>query len=246
MTELKRYAVWDRTTRWFHWINVLCVLTLIGIGLVILQGSALGIGNDGKIVLKTLHVYVGYVFALNLAWRVVWGFVGGRHARWRAVLPFGPAYVKALRAHLAASRAGRPLHYLGHNPIGRISVAVLLVLLLTQAVTGLVLAGTDLFFPPIGGWIAQWVAAPGVDPSTLVPYAKELYDPTAWDAMRAFRKPYATLHVYSFYALCVMVVLHIAAVVVAELREGSGLVSAMFSGRKVLAEKPADDDPAGR
>lgn len=244
MAEWKRYAVWDRTTRWFHWINVLCVLTLIALGLVILQGSALGITNDGKVILKTLHVYVGYVFALNLAWRVVWGFVGGRHAHWSAVLPVGSAYVKALRAHFAAARAGQPRHYLGHTPLGRISVAVLLLLLLTQAVTGLVLAGTDLFFPPIGGWIAQWVAAPGIDPSTLVPYAKEMYDPTAWDSMRAFRKPYATLHVYSFYALCVMIVLHIAAVVIAELREGSGLVSAMFSGRKVLAGKPCDDESA--
>lgn len=244
MAELTSYAVWDRTTRWFHWINVLCVLVLIGIGLVILESSALGITNDGKVILKTLHVYAGYVFALNLAWRLVWGFAGGRHARWTAVLPVGSAYVKALRAHLAAARSGQPRHYLGHNPVGRISVAVLLLLLLTQAATGLVLAGTDLFFPPIGGWIAQWVAAPGVDPSTLVPYAKEMYDATAWDSMRAFRKPYATLHVYSFYALCVMVALHIAAVVVAELRESGGLVSAMFSGRKVLSGKPVDDESA--
>ena len=34
--------------------------------------------------------------------------------------------------------------------------------------TGLVLAGTDLFYPPIGAWIADHIAAPNVDPTTLV------------------------------------------------------------------------------
>jgi len=55
--------------------------------------------------------------------------------------------------------AGRPRQYLGHNPLGRITVSLLLLLLLTQAVMGLVLAGTDLFYPPIGAWIADRIAA---------------------------------------------------------------------------------------
>lgn len=34
-TQLTSYHVWDRGIRWFHWINVLSVLTLLGTGLVI-------------------------------------------------------------------------------------------------------------------------------------------------------------------------------------------------------------------
>ena len=76
--ELREYKVWDWPQRLFHWINALAVLTLAAIGLVILNDDALGIPNDpGVLALKTAHVYVGYVFVLNLAWRVVWGFVGG-------------------------------------------------------------------------------------------------------------------------------------------------------------------------
>jgi hypothetical protein len=57
---------------------------------------------------------------------------------------------------------------------------LLLLLLLTQAMTGPVLAGTDLFYPLIGAWIAEHIAAPGVAPATLVPYVKDMYDQTAY------------------------------------------------------------------
>ena len=145
-----------------------------------------------------------------------------------------------IHGYIVDFKAGRPRQYLGHNPLGRIAITLLLFLLLIQAVTGLVLAGTDLFYPPIGAWIAAWVASPGIDPATLVPYANEMYDETAYEAMRTFRKPFITVHYYGFYVLLAVSVIHILAVVVTELREGGNLVSAMFSGTKVLSEPPAD------
>ena len=160
MSELKSYRVWDAGVRWFHWINVVCVLGLVAVGVVILNAKALGIGSDGKILLKTAHVWIGYVFAINLLWRLVWAFIGGAHARWRAILPGGAGYGKELGGYVRDFQAGRPRQYLGHNPLGRIAVTLLLLLMLSQAVTGLVLAGTDLFYPPIGAWIAGWIAAP--------------------------------------------------------------------------------------
>jgi len=240
MAGLKAYFVWDASVRWFHWINLLCLLGLIAVGVAILNGKALGVTNDGKILLKTVHVWIGYVFALNLLWRLVWAFIGGPHARWRAILPGGRGYMNEVRAYIAGFRAGQPRQYLGHNPLGRIAVTCLLLLLMSQAVTGLVLAGTDLFYPPLGSWIAGWVAAPGVDPATLLPYAKEMYDEAAYEAMRAFRKPFITVHYYGLYVLLGFAVIHILAVVVTEVREGGNLVSAMFSGRKVLSGPPAD------
>lgn len=236
-------VVWDRPTRLFHWLNAACVLALIAVGLVILNGSTLGLSNDGKLALKTLHVWIGYVFVLNLMMRIVWAFVGGHHARWRQILPGGAGYLSALRGYLAAFAAGRPEPWLGHNPAGRIAITVLLMLLTMQAVTGLVLAGTDLFFPPLGAWIAQGVAAPGVDPATLVPYAPALYDADAYAHMRELRKPFANLHVWGFYLLLAASLLHIVAVVVTEIRGGGNLVSAMITGRKTLSGRPRDAQP---
>ena len=234
MRQLRTYPVWDAGVRWFHWINVVCVLGLIAVGVAILNDKALGVDNDGKILLKTVHVWIGYVFAVNLAWRLVWAFVGGDHSRWRDLLPAGRGYGAALRRYVAALRAGQHPQYLGHNPLGRIAVTLLLVLLLTQMVTGLVLAGTDLFYPPFGGWFAGRVAAPGVDPGSLVPYSPALYDPEAYAAMRAVRAPFVRIHGYAFYALLVLAALHIAAVVATEVRGGGNLISAMFTGKKIL------------
>jgi cytochrome b len=242
MSDLKTYVAWDRSVRAFHWINLLCMIGLIAVGVAILNDKALGVTNEGKILLKSVHAWIGYAFALNLLWRLVWAFIGGPRARWRAILPGGPGYLGEVRSYVHGFSAGQPRQYLGHNPLGRLAVAILLLLLLNQAVSGLVLAGTDLFYPPLGGWIAGRVAAPGIDSATLLPYAPEMYDAAAYEAMRAFREPFITAHEYGFYSLLVFASLHILAVVVTEVREGGSLVSAMITGRKVLSGPPADQD----
>jgi len=241
MRQLRTYRVWEASVRWFHWINVLCVLGLIAVGVILINDRALGVSNDGKVLLKTVHVWIGYVFVLNLLWRLVWAFVGGTHSRWRELLPFGRGYVTALRRYVAALRAGEHPQYLGHNPLGRIAVALMLLLLTIMAATGLVLAGTDLFLPPLGSWIAARVAAAGVDPATLVPYAPALYDPVAYSAMRATRAPFVRIHEFGFYALLLIGAVHIAAVVLTEIRGGGNLVSAMFTGKKILRAPMSDE-----
>ncbi len=240
MTGLKSYLVWDAFTRWFHWINVLCIITLMGLGIVILNDGALGVTNDGKILLKETHTLVGYVFVLNLLWRFVWAFFGNRYSRWSAIVPGGKGFLQSVRNYVIAFIEGKPQAYLGHNPLGRMAVFVLFVLMTVQAVTGLVLAGTDIFYPPFGHWIAQWIAAANVPPETLVPYAPEMVDPQAYQSMRAFRQPFITVHEYNFFVLASVIVLHIAAVVITEIKESGGIVSAMFSGRKIFSETPVD------
>jgi Ni,Fe-hydrogenase I cytochrome b subunit len=232
--------VWGSGVRWFHWINVVSVLVLLGTGLVIYNGKTLGLSADAKILMKELHVWAGYLFALNLAWRIVQGFRGSHFARWRAILPLGHGYLSELRAYLGSLRSGEPRHYLGHNPLGRLMVLLLFILLLAQAISGLVLAGTDLYYPPLGGWIAGWIAPVCVDPASLLPGDKSMVDATAWAEMRAFRKPFIITHVQVFFVLMGAVVLHVAGVVFAEVRERSGLISAMFSGYKTLPKRPVD------
>lgn len=242
MSELRSYAVWDAGTRWFHWINVVCVIALGAVGVTILNAGDLDVSNAGKVTLKTVHVLIGYVFALNFLWRIAWAFMGNRYARWRSILPGGEGYFHAVRSYVAAFIAGHPEQYLGHNPVGRLGIAALFILISCLGITGLVLAGTDLFYPPIGHWIAQWVAAPGIDPGSLLPYAREMYSAAAYESMRAFRKPFAAIHLYSFYVLVVVVVVHIAAVVITELKEGGSIISAMFTGRKIVRGRPRDED----
>jgi cytochrome b len=205
-------------------------------------GRELGLSAPGKILLKTVHVWFGYVLAANLAWRLVWAFIGTPFARWRAILPWGRDYGRALTAYLGGMVRGDAPRYLGHNPVSRLMVTALLVLLTVQAVGGLVLAGTDIYYPPLGSRITAWVAAPGVDPASLVPGDKTFVDPAAWAEMRAFREPFIETHEIVFFVILGATLLHILGVAITEVREGGALVSAMFTGRKLLDRPPVDAD----
>lgn len=241
-TTLRAYPVWDRVVRVFHWVNVLCIIGLAALGTALLWDKELGVSAEGKVLLKTVHVWFGYVLAANLLVRLAWAFIGTPFARWRAILPLGRGYVRALGDYVRGLARGDAPRYLGHNPLGRLMVTALLALLTVQAVTGLVLAGTDIYYPPLGSRIAAWVAAPGVDPATLVPGDKAFVDAAAWDAMRAFRSPFVETHETAFFIILAAALLHIVGVVFTEAREGGALVSAMFTGRKLLDRPPVDAD----
>ena len=185
--------------------------------------------------MKTLHVWIGYGFVSNLTWRLIWGFIGGPYARWSAVLPLGRGFIAQLRGYLSTLGKREPYAYAGHNPLGRIAVTLLLTALLLQAVSGLVLAGTDVYMPPFGQYFAEWAATPDMDPAQVRPYAPETVNEASYKEMRAFRAPFIETHEITYYALLILILLHIAGVVSTEVRKGGAIISAMFSGRKHLA-----------
>ena len=240
---LKEYFVWDRPVRIFHWLNVLCVLGLIAIGVTILNAKELGVSTDGKILLKTWHVYFGYVFAINLIIRIIWGFKSkNRYVQWRSILPKGEAYWDLFADYIVGLKKRKPVAFLGHNPLARLVVTVLFFLMSLQALTGLVLAGTDVYMPPFGGIIKQWVATDEASVDTVKPYSKEGVDEASYQSMRTVRKPFITLHYYTFYLLVAVLIFHIWGVVITEIRERNGIISAMFTGKKVFDSKPVDSD----
>jgi len=238
---LTEYRVWDRTQRIFHWVNFLAVVTLAAIGTVILNADRLGIPDEpGMVTLKTVHVYVGYVFLLNLLWRLVWAFIGGPFARWRALLPGGRMFGRRLVDFVKGFVAGDAPFYLGHNPLARIFLSLLVLSLVVQGSTGMVLAGTDVYMPPFGGVVREWVAADTHDPALVRPYSPATVNTEAYADMRAFRGPIIDIHEYNFYILLTLIVFHIASAIVAEFREGGAVITAMFTGRKVHRGKPVD------
>lgn len=240
---MKTYLVWDKTTRWFHWINALCIIGLIIFGLFILNNKAFGVSKEGKLLLKTIHAYIGYVFVLNLLWRLVWGFIGGHYSRWRQILPFHKGYLREFNDYLIGFIKKDPPSYKGHNPVAKLAVTIMMLLMLSQAVTGLVLAGTDLYLPPFGHEIAEWITGSGEQHEKLeglTPLNKKNVNPELYAQMREFRKPYINFHLITFYVLSVFILLHIIAVVVTEIREKNSLISSMFSGYKGVNKTPKD------
>lgn len=247
------YKVWDRTVRIFHWVNFACVIFLAFVGTAVDCTKELGLSLEGNLLLKAIHVTVGYVFVLNLCWRIVWGFAGGHYARWRQILPVGPGVLTELAQYVRSVARRDPPRYLGHNPLGRISVAAMLLVLSVQGISGLVLAGTDVYMPPFGRAIAKHIAAPGLDPSKVQQHVPEALgakrradmlatvDAEAYSGMvRHLRHPFALAHEWFYYALLLLAALHIVAVVAKELGREGGIVSAMFTGRKSSSDKIAD------
>ena len=240
--QFYEYRVWDLPTRLFHWINFTAVITLIFFGLVMLFKKDLGItSTEAKIGLKVMHVTVGYIFVANLAIRIIWGFIGNRYARWKNVLP-SSGQMGRVQDYKQSLKQGKPLQYAGHNPLGQLAVAIIFLCLLVMTVTGLIRAGTDIYYPPFGSIAAEYVAQPGVDPASLVPYDKSAVDEEKYDALKAFKKPFGTIHIYTSYFLMFMIIVHIAAVVRVEVKEGGSIVSAMFTGKKYLRDRAQDTD----
>lgn len=116
--------VWDPFVRLFHW------------GVVALVAAAF-LTQDSH----ALHIPVGYAVLVLVGLRVVWGFVGTRHARF-ADFVTGP---RSVVDYLQSLRTGHPRRYLGHNPAGGAMVIGLILLLLATAGTGW-LSTTDMFF----------------------------------------------------------------------------------------------------
>lgn len=239
---LQQYKVWDVPTRIFHWLNFLTIVSLIFVGLVMLFKKELGItGIDAKVGLKEVHVIIAYIFLLNFSWRILWGFIGNRYARWSQVLP-DKNFKNTIKNYIVSIKNGEPQQYASHNPMGRLAILFIFLLMATLAVTGLVRAGTDIYYPPFGSLVADYITEPGANPANIQPYVAAGTNPANVKNLKAFKGPFGTVHLYSSYVLMFMIVLHIFFVVRAEITEGGSIISAMFTGKKLLAKKPVDQD----
>ena len=117
---------------------------------------------------------------------------------------------------------------------------VFLLLLTFQMVTGMIRAGTDIYYPPFGHLAASYVAAEGVSPSQIKPYDDTGTNADKMAELKAFKSPFGTLHIYAAYVLWLLILIHVVAVVRAETGGEGTLVSAMISGKKHLPGKPVD------
>jgi cytochrome b len=142
--------VWDPFVRIFHWS--LAALVLI----------AFVTGDEAVLI----HVAAGYAIVGLVAARILWGFIGPRHARFS---DFVKSPTETLRYGAQAILARSP-RYLGHNPLGGAMIVALLAMLLIICGGGYVRSETreDLMFTRvlIGGGAAALVGVAMLATST--------------------------------------------------------------------------------
>jgi len=114
---------WDPLVRIFHWSLVFFVLLTF-------------VTEDDWM---SLHIQAGYAVLYLLGFRVIWGFVGTRTARFVTFIRSPAVVLEHLRGMLTL-KAG---HYLGHNPVAAVMVLMLLVSLGMVCFTGLVTIASE-------------------------------------------------------------------------------------------------------
>lgn len=122
MTTARATRVWDLPTRLFHWSIVLLVVTS---------------WRTAETRAMDWH-YLSGIAALGLIlFRLIWGFIGARTARFSDFLRSPVAVLRYLRR--GSILPATP----GHNPLGGYSVMAMLLALLCQIGTGLFAADID-------------------------------------------------------------------------------------------------------
>ncbi len=130
--------VWDLPIRIFHWTLLLAIIGAF-------------VTNKLGVTYFRYHLWCGYTVLVLVAFRLVWGLIGTRHARfWNFVR--GPIATARYTRDLLG---GRELRYAGHNPLGALMVIALLGAIFVQAATGLF--GNDEIFNvgPLYGYVTN-------------------------------------------------------------------------------------------
>ena len=186
MNSMQEIKVWDPLVRLFHWS----------------LATAFFIAYLSEDDWLDLHVLAGYTIAGLLVFRLLWGFIGTRHARFSDfVCP-----PREVLAYLKSMVLFHPKRYIGHNPAGGAMVIALLLSLSMTVLTGLSVYGSEEMAGPLAGLFAN--------------------------APEFVGNVFEELHEFFANFTLFLVVFHVIGVILAGLQHGENLVRAMINGRK--------------
>ncbi|MDH3596505.1 MAG: cytochrome b/b6 domain-containing protein [Rhodospirillales bacterium] len=137
-TNGTQVLVWDLLVRVGHWL------------LVVLFFVAYFTEDD----LLTIHSWAGYGVGIYLIVRIVWGFVGPKHARF-SDFAYGPTRAAQYLKDLIFFQSKR---YLGHTPAGALMIFTLLICLALTTVTGVALLAVEENAGPLAPWLGRAAA----------------------------------------------------------------------------------------
>jgi cytochrome b len=178
--------VWDPLVRIFHW------------SLVIFFSIAYVTEDD----LMQLHVWAGYGILGLITFRLIWGLIGTRHARFTDFVKKPHVVFQYLRDILH----GNAKRYLGHNPAGGAMVVLLLLLLTATGISGVALYGIEEHAGPLAEWTRNW-------PHIMEDILEETHELLANTTL-------------------LLVLIHIGGVLLASLQHGENLIASMWHGKK--------------
>lgn len=211
-----RVYVWDPFVRVFHWALV--------------AAFAIAFVTEDEVLV--LHVWAGYAVGGLVTLRVLWGFVGPKHARFGDFL-YSPRVVIAYVGRLLTFGAKR---YIGHSPGGGAMVIVLLISLAITVASGLVVYAAEEDAGPLAAVFgAAAIEAPGIAGPAEASERGERDEEDDHDennSESAFGEAMEELHEFFANLTLTLVIVHIGAVLLASLAHRENLTKAMITGYK--------------
>lgn len=205
-------VVWDLVVRLSHWTMA------VGFFVAYFAEDVL-----------TLQVWAGYAVGVVVLLRIVWGFAGPKHARFKDFL-YRPSEVVTYLRDLLALRAKR---YVGHSPAGGAMVVALLVGLTAVVGSGLALYAIEDHAGPLAG-IVTGANAP--DGAAILSEGGGLDDDHggvfAAAQAEGAGELWGEIHEVAANLTLLLVALHVAGVLLASFVHRENLARAMVTGRK--------------
>lgn len=215
--SIERIYVWQLPVRFYHWINALAILVLAVTGYLI--GAPLAIQSSSEAsfsywfgTVRFIHFVAAFVFFFNFLFRIYWGFVSNRFARWDNFILYRKSQWKevleVLKTDVLHTRP-KPLESAGHNALGAFTYFLTFLVFLFQAATGF-----GMYAAMSDNWMVQKFA-------WIVPLMGGDFAVRQWHhAMMWFFLIFAVVHVY-------LVFYH-------DYVEGRGVTSSMVGGWKFI------------
>ena len=212
----RRVEVWDRFVRVFHWSVALAFFI------------AYFIEDE----LLAVHVWAGYIIGVLVAMRIVWGFAGPKHARFRDFV-CGPWKAWRYVLDLISFRAER---HVGHSPAGGVMVILLFAGLLATVWSGMELHAIENDAGPLATITQPMSSEPTPSwssPIAIVPTARAVDDERHEGKFGSESEDlWEDIHELMANLVMTLVVLHIIGVVLASVVHRENLVRSMLTGSK--------------
>lgn len=216
MSKLVIKYVWEIPVRVTHWLNVVAILTLTATGLFIAHPMTLA-STPSQFVMgwvRFVHFVAAYTFAIGLAARVYWSFVGNKYSNWRTFFPYlNPADRQrmwaTLRYYTFIDR--RLPHVVGHNSVAAAAYSLVFLLYLGMICTGFALYSEH----APGGLFAM-----------------------TFGLLRHFfsNQTLRLLHHCFMWLLLGFAIQHVYSCWLMDIKERGGIISSIFSGYKSIEE----------
>ncbi len=181
-------SVWDPLVRIFHWTLVISFFTAY-------------LSEDDFL---TLHTWAGYTIISLLLIRIIWGFIGTKHAKFSDFIYSPQAIIRFIKDSLSF----KAKRYIGHNPAGGLMIFLLIFSLIATTSAGLLLFAIEENQGPLASLVTS-----------------------SW---QAWEHTIEEVHEFFANFTLFLVFIHVAGVVIESLIHKENLIKSMLNGKKEL------------